>query len=89
MPNCFEYESKKGQIHAEPDADRLHGGRDPERRRPRRAARRGTANGTYYTGKPASLSGDVVVLDPGGSNGVEVHRNDTFNSAANPGMVIM
>jgi len=47
------------------------------------------ANGTYYTSQPASLAGDVVVLDPGGSTLWKYIGNDQFNSPSNPGMVIL
>ena len=47
------------------------------------------ANGTYYTSRPNDLSGDVVVLDPGGDTLWKYQANDTFNSPSNPGMIIM
>jgi hypothetical protein len=48
-----------------------------------------SANGTFYTNKPANLSGDVVVLDPGGSTEWQYTGNTHFNSPSNPGMLIM
>jgi Tfp pilus assembly protein PilX len=89
QPNCLEYESKRGQItpnltqtgysgDSTLSADDLDALLDVAR-----------ANGTFYTSKPASLSGDVVVLDPGGATEWKYTGNDTFNSPANPGVVIL
>jgi hypothetical protein len=47
------------------------------------------ANGTYYRTKPASLTGDVVVLDGGSGADWKYTGNDVFNSEQNPGLVIM
>ncbi len=47
------------------------------------------ANGTYYTSQPTDLTGDVVVLDPGGNTLWKYQSNATYNSASNPGMIIM
>jgi Tfp pilus assembly protein PilX len=89
LPNCLKYQQNKGQI--QPDAtqtgfpetttlsqDDLEALIDVAK-----------ANGTYYTSQPASLSGDVVVLDPGGSTEWKYTGNTQFNSPSNPGMVIM
>jgi hypothetical protein len=89
MPNCLNYQQNKGQI--QPDVtqtgfpetttlseDDLEALIDVAE-----------ANGTYYTSKPASLSGEVVVLDPGGSTEWKYTGNTQFNSPSNPGLVIM
>jgi hypothetical protein len=47
------------------------------------------ANGTYYTSCPASLTGDVVVLDPGGASECAYQGNTAHNSLANPGVLIL
>jgi hypothetical protein len=47
------------------------------------------ANGTFYTSCPNSLTGDVVVLDPGTGQECDYEGNTAHNSAANPGMVII
>jgi hypothetical protein len=47
------------------------------------------ANGTYYSSCPSSLSGDVVAIDPGSGVECDYQGNDTFNSASNPGLVII
>lgn len=89
ISGCLEYEPKKGQIvpdlthtgYAEKTTlsqDDLDALVDVAR-----------ANNTYYTTKPASLSGEVVVLDPGGSNLWKFTGNDVFNAPTNPGLVIL
>jgi hypothetical protein len=47
------------------------------------------ANGTYYTSCPSNLTGDVVVLDPGGTSECVFEGNTSHNSLANPGLVIL
>jgi hypothetical protein len=47
------------------------------------------ANGTYYTSCPANLTGDVVVLDPGGANECHFQGNTAHNSLTNPGLLIL
>jgi Tfp pilus assembly protein PilX len=88
-PGCLEYESKKGQI--EPDV--THTGYSESTTLSQDDLESlidvAKANGTYYTSQPASLTGDVVVLDPGGSTLWKYTGNDQFNSPSNPGMVIL
>jgi Tfp pilus assembly protein PilX len=87
--NCLDYAQKKGQIQpdltqtgytektalSEDDLDALI---DVAK-----------ANNAYHTSQPGSLSGEVVVLDPGGSTTWKYTGNDQFNSPTNPGMVIL
>ena len=47
------------------------------------------ANGTYYTSCPSNLTGDVVVLDPGGTTECTFEGNTSHNSLANPGLLIL
>ena len=47
------------------------------------------ANGTYYTSCPGSLTGDVVVLDPGGTSECSYQGNTAHNSLFNPGVLIL
>jgi hypothetical protein len=47
------------------------------------------ANGTYYTSCPANLTGDVVVLDPGGASECAYQGNTAHNSVANPGVLVL
>jgi hypothetical protein len=88
-PGCLDYQPSKGQInpnvtqtgYAESvtlSQDDMEALVDVAR-----------ANGTYYTSRPASLSGEVVVLDPGGSTLWKYTGNDQFNAPSNPGLVIM
>jgi Tfp pilus assembly protein PilX len=44
------------------------------------------ANGTYYTGCPASPAGKIVFVESGNCT---YNANGTFNSAANPGMIVI
>jgi hypothetical protein len=91
-PGCLEYQASKGQI----SPDTTETGYGPPTPEPTLAeddlealldvAR---ANGTYYTTKPASLSGDVVVLDPGGSTEWKYTGNSEFNSSSDPGLLIL
>jgi hypothetical protein len=89
MPNCLKYEQNKGQI--QPDVTRTGWPETTTLSEDDLDALIDVAeaNGTYYTSKPASLSGDVVVLDPGGSNEWKYTGNTQFNSPSNPGMVIL
>jgi hypothetical protein len=89
VSNCLDYQPKKGQI--VPDV--THTGYAEKTTLSQNdidalvdVAR---ANNTYYTSQPKSLSGDVVVLDPGGTNVWKFTGNDVFNSPANPGLVIL
>jgi hypothetical protein len=92
FPPCLEYQASKGQI----DPGPVETGYGPPTPEPTVSeddlealldvAR---ANGTYYTTKPASLSGDVVVLDPGGSTEWKYTGNSEFNSASDPGLLIL
>jgi hypothetical protein len=87
--NCLQYQPNKGQI--QPDVthtgyaeqktlseDDLEGLIDVAK-----------ANGTYYTSQPSTLTGDVVVLNPGGSTEMKYTGNSVFNSLTNPGVVIL
>lgn len=47
------------------------------------------ANGTYHTSCPSNLTGDVVVLDPGGTTECTYQGNTSHNSLANPGLLIL
>jgi type II secretory pathway pseudopilin PulG len=89
IANCLEYEPKKGQI--VPDVTHTGYGESttlsPDDLEALVDVAR--ANGTYYTSKPASLSGDVVVLDPGGSTLWKFTGNDQFNTPSDPGLVIL
>ena len=92
VSDCLDYESDRGQI--SPDVvETGYGPATPE-------ATLGEddlealidvaeANGTYYTTQPASLTGDVVVLDGGSAADWKYTGNDVFNSEQNPGLVIM
>jgi Tfp pilus assembly protein PilX len=89
---CLVYESDKGQI--SPDVTETgYGPATPEPTLSEDDLEAlldvARANGTYYTSKPASLSGDVVVLDGGSAADWKYTGNDQFNSAADPGLVIM
>jgi hypothetical protein len=91
-PGCLIYESSKGQI--SPDVTET--GYGPTTPEPTLSADDlqalvdvANANGTYYTSKPASLTGDVVVLNGGSAADWKYTGNDQFNSATNPGLVIM
>jgi len=87
--NCIEYQPNKGQIQpnivttgqpyeptiSEGDLEALL---DVAR-----------ANGTYFTSCPPSLTGDVVAIDPGSGQECDYQGNSTYNSAANPGLLII
>jgi hypothetical protein len=89
---CLDYQSNKGQI--SPDVTQTgYGPSPPEATLSpddlQALVDVAVANGKYYTTKPASLSGDVVVLDGGSSADWKFTGNDQFNSPADPGMIIM
>jgi hypothetical protein len=91
-PGCLIYQSNKGQI--SPDVTETgYGPPTPEPTLSEDDLQAlvdvANANGTYYTSKPASLTGDVVVLNGGAGADWKYTGNDQFNSAANPGLVIM
>lgn len=89
VSNCLKYEQNKGQI--QPDVTQTGFPQTTTLSEDDLEALIDVAeaNGTYYTSKPASLSGEVVVLDPGGSTEWKYTGNTQFNSPSNPGLVIM
>jgi hypothetical protein len=89
---CLDYQSNKGQI--SPDVTQTgYGPSPPEATLSADDLQAlvdvAAANGKYHTTKPASLSGDVVVLDGGSSADWKYTGNAQFNSPADPGMIIM
>jgi hypothetical protein len=91
-PGCLIYQSTRGQI--SPDVTETgYGPAPPEPTLSEDDLQAlldvAQANGTYYTTKPASLSGEVVVLDGGASADWTYTGNDVFNSPSDPGLVIM
>jgi hypothetical protein len=86
---CADYEPNKGQI--QPDNVTTGYG---ERRAISTATRDelievARANRTYYSSCPSSLTGEVVVIDVGNAALCDYQGNINYNSASNPGIVIM
>jgi hypothetical protein len=88
VDNCLEYEQPKGQI--KPDLTQTaYPGRGLSNEDLEALIDVARTNGMYFTSKPASLTGDVVVLDPGGSTEWTYTGNEQFNSPEDPGVVVM
>jgi hypothetical protein len=47
------------------------------------------ANGTYYSSCPTNLSGKVVAIDAGNAALCDYQGNDIYNSASNPGILMI
>lgn len=91
--NCNNYQADKGQV--TPDGAIVQ---EPAQSAPTmdaaqlerfKAVANGTSPKTYYTSCPASLTGAVVYIDLPAATQCSYGANDTFNTAAAPGMVIM
>jgi hypothetical protein len=89
ITGCLKYEQNKGQIRPDVTQTGYPESKTLSQDDLEALVDVAKANGSFYTNQPASLSGDVVVLDPGGSTEWKYTGNTQFNSPANPGLIVM